>query len=93
MDVRFTSSARVQLLEAVVRARDRDRGGAVELVDRVEDRLRAVAGGAEGGAPVDGVASAGHDGEADELRLFYRIRGEALWILAVWSEDDPVAAA
>ncbi len=88
MEVRFTPSARAQLLEEVVRLRDQDRGRAAALVDDVEDRLRAISLGVEDGRELDGVATAAAPSGPGEVRLFYRLRRDVCWVLAVLPEDD-----
>jgi len=88
MEVRFTPSARAQLLEEVVRLRDQDRGRAVALVDDVEDRLRAISSGVEDGREVDGVSRVARPSATGEVRLFYRVRREVCWVLAVLPDTD-----
>ena len=84
-DIRFTSSARRQLLEAVVALREIDRARAVALIDAVEEKLEAVADSAE---PIREVrlSSTKRCAESD-FRLIYRIRDEVVWVVAVFEPD------
>jgi len=83
--IRVTPSARDELLETVVRLRQRNREEAALFVERVEDRLMALAAGDETAAELD---SPWHAADATEgHRLYVRERTDGLWLIAVWPED------
>ncbi len=83
--VLFTPSARKQLLELVVRLRDRDRVRAVTLVDDLDRRLHLLRSGEEPGTESE-VASQLNDA-AGEVSLWYWHRAGALWVLAIGPSD------
>jgi plasmid stabilization system protein ParE len=83
VDVLFTPSARTQLLDLVAALRDTDRDRAKRLVDAVEVRLEALADGAESGRTI-GLAGVQQRG-GDSIRLFYWIRANSLWVLALFA--------
>ena len=90
MRIRVTPSARAELLETVVRLRELDRKAAARFIDRVEDRIFAVAGGEDQAPELD---SPWRSAQAtDDHRLYLRDRTDGLWLIAVWpdpaSRDD-----
>lgn len=85
MRIRVTPSAHRELMETLVRLRDRDREEAYRFVLALEDRLREVAEGTEAAPEMGPVwRSAGATGGH---RLYVRERKDALWLLAVWPEE------
>ena len=86
MTIRVTPSARAELLETVVRLRRRDRGSAARFVAEVEDRLRALAAGDEEAPELASPWRAA--GATEGHRLYVRERKDALWLIAVWPEDQ-----
>jgi hypothetical protein len=86
VQVRFTTLARSQLLEAVVRLRDQDRQGAGQFVRRVSQAMRKLASDPEHGEETP--TRRGLDYLQEGHRFFYRVRGDTLWILTVW-EGEP----
>jgi len=82
--MRVTPSARRDLLDVVVRLKQRDRDSAVRFVAAVEDRLADPAGGLldvpELGSPAHAATAAeGH-------RLYLRERSDGWWLIAVWPD-------
>lgn len=85
MKVRFTSSARAQFLSALTYIRRDNPGAALNFRDRVETVLRRLDEFPDSGRLVP---------EFPELpyreviiapyRFFYRVKGEIVWIVAVW---------
>jgi plasmid stabilization system protein ParE len=82
VEIRFTHSARAQLLEDLASVMAEDPSRAVALVDRIEDVLLGLGEGSESGREL-AVAEA-LSSPSDLHRLYYRARGETLWVLAVW---------
>ena len=85
----MTPSAREELLETVVRLRQRNREEAALFVERVEDRLMALAAGDEDAAELGSPWHAAHAIEGH--RLYVRERTDGLWLIAVWPEERPPA--
>ena len=85
MKVRFTSSARAQFLSALTYIRRDNPGAALNFRERVETVLRRLEEFPDSGRVVP---------EFPELpyreviiapyRFFYRVKGEIVWIVAVW---------
>ena len=82
-----TPSARAELIETVVRLRQRDRDGATRFVEGVSDRLRALADGSEQAPELPSSWRAAGSGEGH--RLYVRERTDGLWLLAVLPEPLP----
>lgn len=82
MQVRLTGSARTQLLDEVASLARRDRRGAAALVDSIEDVALELASGRTEGHEVDLGKAAFLSG--DRHRLYYQVRGDILWIVALW---------
>ena len=82
-----TPSARAELLETVVRLRQRDRDEARRFVEDVSDRLWALADGSEQ-APE--LASPWRAAGSDEgHRLYVGERTDGMWLLAILPEPPP----
>jgi len=82
--VRVTPGAHRELLELVVRVRDRDRGEAIRLVTELADRLDSLADGDDVAPELGSVVHAA--AAADGHRLYVRERSGDLWVLAVWPD-------
>jgi len=82
-----TPSARAELLETVVRLRQRDRDEARSFVEGVSDRLRALADGSEQAPELASPWRAA--GSAEGHRLYVRERTDGMWLLAVLPEPEP----
>jgi hypothetical protein len=79
-----TPSARAELLETVVRLRQRNRAEARRFIARLEERLMDVIDGSE---PASEMASPWRAvGAAEGHRLYLRQRQDAMWLIAVWPE-------
>ena len=86
MGIRVTPSARAELLETVVRLRDRDRTAAARFVDRVSKAIRTAAEGNEETPELD---SPWRSAQAtDDHRLYLRDRTDGLWLIAIWPEPS-----
>lgn len=85
MKVRFTPSARMQLLDALVYINRDDPQAALRFRNKVEKALRRLEEFPESGSAIS---------EFPELpqreiivppyRIFYRIKGRKIWIVGVW---------
>ena len=82
-----TPSARAELLETVVRLRQRDRDEAARFVEGVSDRLWALADGSEQAPELASPWRAA--GSDDGHRLFVRERTDGMWLLAILPEPPP----
>jgi hypothetical protein len=82
-----TPSARAELLETVVRLRQRDRDEAKEFVDGVSERLRALADGSDQAPELASPWRAA--GSAEGHRLYVRERADGMWLLAILPESPP----
>ena len=82
-----TPSARAELLETVVRLRQRDRDEARSFVRGVSDRLRALAEGIEHAPELASPWQAA--GSPEGHRLYVRGRTDGMWLLAVLPELPP----
>lgn len=91
MRVRVTASARRHLHEAVIRLRRRHPDTAATFVESVEHRLRRLADEPDDapfmGPPAEAVC------DRDHHRFFYRVRGDTVWVLAMWTGDEPLPGA
>ena len=82
MQVRFTSSARRQLLEAVAHLRELDRNRALVLLASVEEKMMAVAQYEE---PILELQLENHEqSDTEGYRLIYRMREDVVWVVAVF---------
>ncbi len=82
--MRVTPSAKVELLEAVVRLKRRDPEEAVRFVIEIEDRLIELSGGVD---EVPELGSPKHSATAGWGHRFYlRERTDGVWLIAVWPE-------
>jgi len=84
--IRVTPSARAELLETVVRLRDRDRADAEVFVDRVSDALLAAAEGRHETPELDAPWRSSQ--ATSEHLLDLRDRTDGLWLIAVWPEPS-----
>jgi hypothetical protein len=89
MAIRVTPSARLELLETVVRLRQADRDEARRFVDRVGQRLRAIDDGTE--QPPELASPWRSAGAVEGHRLYLRERKDATWLIAVWPEPRPTS--
>ncbi len=84
MRIRVTPSARAELLETVVRLRDRDRRAAARFVDLVATSILEAA---DGDAEAPELESPWRSARAtDDHRLYLRDRTDGLWLIAVWPD-------
>jgi hypothetical protein len=81
MAVRFTLSARSQLMETLVRLRDADREAAFDFLDRTEMALDDLDDQESEGDDVPRRRTLPYLGE--QHRFFYRRKGDTVWVLAV----------
>lgn len=82
MRISFTMTARDSFLDALVGLMAQSHGAAESFRDRVESALTALADGTATEQEVPRERSMDYLGKA--YRFYYRVRGETLWILAVW---------
>jgi toxin ParE1/3/4 len=85
VDLRFTPSARAHFLHAIETIRKKNRTAAMKFRRRAETALRRLSRFPQSGALI---------AEFPELpyreiyvapyRFFYRVRGETVWVVAVW---------
>ena len=87
MRVLVTPSARAELLETVVRIRERDRREAARFIDAVARNIGAVVDGVDAGRELDSPWKSAR--ATDDHRLYIRERKDAMWLIAVW--PDPAA--
>ncbi len=86
MRVLVTPSARAELLETVVRVRNRDREEAFRFIDEVTDKINAVVDGVESGPELDSPWQSAR--ATKDHRLYLRERRDAMWLIAVWPEQS-----
>jgi plasmid stabilization system protein ParE len=83
--VRFTPSARAQFLNAVSRIRDENRSAAVRFRKRVEKAVGKVRQFPHSGRVVPEFPDLPYrETIVPPYRLFYRVVGKTIWIVAVW---------
>jgi plasmid stabilization system protein ParE len=82
MRISFTMTARDSFLEVLVRMMAQSQEAAQTFRDRVESVLTTLAEGTGSEQEVPRERSLDYLGKA--YRFYYRIRGETLWVLAVW---------
>ena len=87
--MQFTPSARSQLLELVVRLRQRDRNRAAVLIDDLEQRLQALAAGRESHDERRQAARLRDD--SGNISLWYWHRRGIIWVLAIGLSDVDMA--
>ena len=85
MKVRFTPSARNQFLQALAYIRKDDPTAALRLRHRAEAALRRLEEFPESGKVVPEFPDLPYrEVIVPPYRFFYRIKGEIVWIVAVW---------
>lgn len=84
MRVLVTPSARAELLETVVRIRERDRREAARFIDAVARNIEAVVDGVDAGRELDSPWKSAR--ATDDHRLYIRERKDAMWLIAVWPD-------
>ena len=83
--VRFTPSARIQLLSALAFIRQDNPSAAIHFRDRVEKVLRRLEEFPESGRVVPEFPELPYrEVVISPYRFFYRAKGESVWIVAVW---------
>jgi len=83
--VRFTPSARVQFLSALTFIRRDKPAAAIRFRDRTETILRRLEGFPESGRVVPEFPDLLYrEVIISPYRFFYRIKGDVVWIVAVW---------
>ncbi len=85
MKVRFTPSARAQFLSALTYIRQDKPSAAIRFRDRTETILRRLEGFPESGRVVPEFPELAYrEVIISPYRFFYRIKGDVVWIVAVW---------
>ena len=85
MKVRFTPSARAQFLSALAYIRRDKPSAAIRFRDRTETVLRRIEGFPESGRVVPEFPELPYrEVIISPYRFFYRIKGDVVWIVAVW---------
>ena len=85
MKVRFTPSARAQFLSALTFIRRDKSAAAIRFRDRTETILRRLEGFPESGRVVPEFPDLPYrEVIIPPYRFFYRIKGDVVWIVAVW---------
>ena len=85
MKVRFTPSARAQFLSALTFIRRDKPAAAIRFRDRTETILRRLEGFPESGRVVPEFPDLPYrEVIIPPYRFFYRIKGDVVWIVAVW---------
>lgn len=85
MKVRFTPSARVQFLSALSFIRRDKPSAAVRFRDQAETVLRRIEAFPESGRIIPEFPELPYrEVVVSPYRFFYRIKGDVVWIVAVW---------
>jgi plasmid stabilization system protein ParE len=85
MRVRFTASARVQFFSAIAYIRQDNPQAAVHFRNRAERMLRRLEEFPESGRVVPEFPELPYrEVVISPYRFFYRVKGEIVWIVAVW---------
>ena len=85
MKVRFTPSARAQFLSAIAYNRRDKPSATIRFRDRTEIVLRRIEGFPESGRAVPEFPELPYrEVIISPYRFFYRIKGDVVWIVAVW---------
>ena len=85
MRVRFTPSARIQFLSALTFIRRDSPPAAVHFRDRVEKVLRRLEEFPESGRVTPEFPELPYrEVVIPPYRFFYRVKGEIVWVVAVW---------
>ncbi len=87
MRVKFTPSARARFLECLQRIRQDDPKAARRFRERSEPALRRLETFPESGRSVPEFPALPHrEVIVRPYRLFYRVVGRTIWVVAVWHE-------
>ncbi|MBI2908859.1 MAG: type II toxin-antitoxin system RelE/ParE family toxin [Chloroflexi bacterium] len=90
MKVRFAPSARTQFLSALSYIRHDNPSAAVRFRQRVEAILRRLEQFPESGRVRPELPELPYrEVVISPYRFFYRVKGETVWILAVWHSAQP----
>ncbi|MCD6196974.1 MAG: type II toxin-antitoxin system RelE/ParE family toxin [Deltaproteobacteria bacterium] len=85
MKVRFTPSARTQFLSALAYIRRDKPSAAVRFRNRTETVLRRLENSPESGRVIPEFPELAYrEVIISPYRFFYRIKGDLVWIVAVW---------
>ena len=85
MKVRFTSTARAQFLSALTYIRRDNPGASLNFRERVETVLRRLVEFPDSGRVVPELPELPYrEVIIAPYRFFYRVKGEIVWIVAVW---------
>lgn len=85
MQVRFTPSARAQLLDAPAHVRADSPAAAVGILERAEAALRQLRDFPESGHPLPEFPDLPHrEVLVGPYRFFYRLAAGTVWIVGVW---------
>ena len=85
MNVRFTPSARAQFLSALSYIRRDNRQASVKFRERAETVLRRLEEFPDSGRVVPEFPELSYrEVVITPYRFFYRVKGEIVWIVAVW---------
>ena len=85
MKVRFTPSARNQFLSALAYIRQDKPSAAVKFRDRAESILQRLEGFPESGRIIPEFPELAYrEVIISPYRYFYKIKGDIVWIIAVW---------
>lgn len=85
MKVRFTPSARIHFLSALAYIRQDSPPAAVDFRNRVEKILRRLEDFPESGRIIPEFPELPYrEVVIPPYRFFYRVKGEIVWIVAVW---------
>ena len=96
MKIRFTPSARAQLLSALNYIRRDNPGAALNFRERVESALRRLEEFPNSGRVMPEFPELPYrEVIISPYRFFYRVKGEIVWIVAVWHgaqlPEDPTS--
>ena len=87
MDVRFTPSARRQVLSAIEYVRARRPSAAGALLERMGRELRRLERFPDSGRTLPEFPElAFREVVVPPYRVFYRVKGDAVWVVAVWHD-------
>lgn len=85
MEIKFTSSARLQFLKALAYIRRDNPEAALKFRRKAEKSLRRLSDFSESGRAIPEFPELPHrEPIVAPYRFFYRTIGETVWIIAVW---------